>query len=362
MFRVLRNNNIATLKPDYQILEDSTIVDSTGKIIFFSVEKFINEIALGDSCFICGAPNGSKEFNDEHVIPEWILRKYDMFDKHITLLNGEQFTYSKYKIPCCVDCNSRLGKEVEEPIGAIVSQGYDAVVNYIKENGFWDFFIWLNLIFLKVQLRDKFFRFFLDNREPDVKISELMDWNPLHHIHCIARSVYTKCSISSRVLGSFIVLPALENEHIDKFDYGDNIPGKGILIKIGDTCFISILNDSGASLNLFTDEMNRIEGILTPLQYREILAHLSFFNVNLVQRPLYFTSYNPEKGCEIIAELPEIFEYKNTNEFKFGDFLYMGCSDFFERSEDPRRDEIKEKVKEGRWTFLFDGNGDFIQC
>lgn len=349
------------MKHDFQILEDSTIIDSDGKIIFFSVEKFINEIALGDSCFICGAANGSKVFNDEHVIPEWILRKYNMFDKQITLPNGQHFTYSKYKVPCCAECNSLLGKEIELPISSIISQGYDAVIKYVKENGCWDFFIWLNLIFLKVQLRDKSNRFFLDTRNPGLKISEFIDWNPLHHIHCIARSVYTKCAINAKVHGSFILLPALENKMIDKFDYGDNIPGKGIMLRLGDICFISILNDSGASLNFFSKTMEKIKGRLIPLQYREVLAHLSFYNVNLVHRPLYYTYYNPENGFEIMAEIPDILEYEDTKAFNYGDFLYMGCKEDLERSKESMINEIKEKVKEGRWTFLFDENDNFIQ-
>lgn len=349
------------MKNKFHIQNDTTILDSKGKIIFFSVEKFIKEIALGDSCFICGAKPESKPFNDEHVIPDWILRKYELYNKQITIPNGQSIPYSQYKVPCCVDCNSLLGKKIEEPISQIISKGFEGIIDYINKNGAWLFFIWLNLLFFKVQLRDRHFRYFSDKREPEVKISELTNWTPLHHIHCIVRSIYTKCKIDPKVFGSLIVLPAIDKIKMDHFDYGDNVPGKGVLIRLGGICFISILNDSCASLNLFSEKLNKINGNLSPLQYREILAHLSFLNVNLVQRPLYFTDIDKENDCKIIAKLPDSIEFRNNQEFNFSDFLLSGCQELMERSNDPRKDEILMNMKKGRWTFLFDENGNFIK-
>ncbi len=57
-------------------------------------------ICLGRCCFICGAQPGSKVFNDEHVIPEWVLRKFNLFNRTITLPNGGAVIVHK---PICAE-------------------------------------------------------------------------------------------------------------------------------------------------------------------------------------------------------------------------------------------------------------------
>jgi hypothetical protein len=47
-------------------------------------ERFIEDICLGDCCFICGAKPDEKPFNNEHILPDWVLRRYDLFARTIT--------------------------------------------------------------------------------------------------------------------------------------------------------------------------------------------------------------------------------------------------------------------------------------
>jgi hypothetical protein len=95
---------------------DGTIKDESGNIIFFSYERFLTDICEGDNCFMCGASPKDKEFNEEHVIPKWVLRKYGLFKQAITLPNGVSLRYDKYTVSCCKKCNSYLGATIEEPI------------------------------------------------------------------------------------------------------------------------------------------------------------------------------------------------------------------------------------------------------
>ena len=50
-----------------------SVVDAEGKVIFFSTERFVKDICLGDFCFICGADPSEKQFNNEHILPRWLL-------------------------------------------------------------------------------------------------------------------------------------------------------------------------------------------------------------------------------------------------------------------------------------------------
>ena len=47
--------------------------------------RFIREIGEGNCCFICGANPGSKAFNDDRVIPDWVLAKHGLHSNRITL-------------------------------------------------------------------------------------------------------------------------------------------------------------------------------------------------------------------------------------------------------------------------------------
>jgi hypothetical protein len=72
----------------WHIIDDKSVLDETGKVIFFSTERFVNDICLGDCCFICGANPKDKPFNNEHVLPERLLRRYGLFAREIMLPNA----------------------------------------------------------------------------------------------------------------------------------------------------------------------------------------------------------------------------------------------------------------------------------
>ena len=55
---------------------DGTVLDKDDRVVFFSTERFVKDICLGNCCFICGVAPGSVEFNDEHILPDWLLRRH----------------------------------------------------------------------------------------------------------------------------------------------------------------------------------------------------------------------------------------------------------------------------------------------
>ena len=69
---------------------DVTLVSHDGRILLMSCKRFIDEIVMGDACFVCGASPRDKTFDDEHIVPRWVLRRFDLFNKQITLPTGGQ--------------------------------------------------------------------------------------------------------------------------------------------------------------------------------------------------------------------------------------------------------------------------------
>jgi len=330
------------------------------KVLYFSLEDFIDKIIIDDNCFICGANPDLKEFNNEHVIPNWILRKHNLHSQKVKLSNDSLINYGQYVIPCCKNCNSELSDYYEKPLSKLLNKSYKEVVSEIKSDNsvFLLLFQWLNLIFLKTHLKDQYYNLSLDRRVNKGMISESYNWSDIHHIYCVARSHYSGAKINENAIGSMYILPAMEI--LDTFDYLDSTVGKTILIQLNEIALIANLTDAGAGLNLFSKTTNMISSALTHLQLREIVSVLNFINVNLEEKPTFLSDINSISGdYEIRAELPQYFKLLPINERTFspGEFLHYYVEDLIGDIEN--RDLILSQIKEGVRSYLLDKNGEF---
>lgn len=339
-----------------------TIKNNEGKIILYSIEQFIKDIGEKDNCFICGAEKNSKIFNDEHVIPNWLLKNCNLHGKTITLPNGYFFQYGKYTISCCEECNSELGEKVENPISRLLTLPYEDIISEIRKNQDLLFLIfqWLNLLFLKTALRDKTFNFFPDVRKGKKKISEIYDWETLHHIHCICRAHFVKSKVDSNVLGSLLILPAMIEPIFGKFDFADNQLSGSIMIRINDFFIIGILNDSCKSQMIFKHMIEKINGPLTRPQIRELFAHLTFINIHLKERPLYYSHVNTfGENHNIKAKTFENYEIVPEEEYliTWSELNYHYNKDTFLGTDID--ENILLEIKNGKRSFLFSGKDKF---
>lgn len=77
---------------------DGSVVDSYGRILYFSFDRFMSEIVQGNRCFICGISPDVARFNDEHALPDWILRRYELHGRKMHLPNATSCEYRHFKI------------------------------------------------------------------------------------------------------------------------------------------------------------------------------------------------------------------------------------------------------------------------
>ena len=133
----------------------NTIINSEGKILFYSLKDFHDRIVNGTDCFICGAENTEKIFNLEHVLPDWLLKRFSLQNKSITLSNQATYKYGKYKVRCCEECNRELGDLIEIPVSKLLKLPYQDICDTLKKDpkNFQLLFHWLMLIFFKVYLK-----------------------------------------------------------------------------------------------------------------------------------------------------------------------------------------------------------------
>jgi hypothetical protein len=343
--------------------ESNTVINSKGEIVYFGLEHFINDIAKGNSCFICGAKPESKQFNDEHIIPDWILRKYNLHDKTITLPNGQTIKYGQYKVPCCLDCNLELGKIYEKPLSILFSKNYNEIVDEIRQNPkiVQLIFKWLSIIFLKTHLKDKSLLYERDRRIDSGYLADNYYWEDIHHIHCVARSHYSKAKLDSNVYGTVLIFPNIVNDEFGGFDYIDSHSGKGVMLQLSEFSIIAVLNDSCAGYTFFKERLEKIDGSLSPFQLREIVAHMNFINLHLKERPIFYSSIKANGEYNIKADLPKILQLVEEEEriVTAGKFLRYYVEHMIGDIEN--KEQILNEIESGKRNYLFNEKGEFIK-
>lgn len=81
---------------------------------------------------------------DEHVIPKWLQKRYNLYNQYLTIPNGTKIQYSKLKISVNSEANTNFGK-----IERNISKG----IYNIDELYLWAFKIHIGLLFKDSQLK-----------------------------------------------------------------------------------------------------------------------------------------------------------------------------------------------------------------
>ena len=289
-----------------------------------------------------------------------MLSRYGLHSKYNTLPNATEIRYDTYTIPCCVTCNSLLGKEVENPVSDIIAGGYERVANYLRTEGCLLIFVWLALIFFKTHLKDTRLRLHRDLRQPDTTISDLYDVTALHHVHAIARAPYSRPVLDPEVFGSFLAVPASVSANYDQFDYGDLFETHTTLIRLGDTCFIAVLDDSCASAQVCEKITDAIVPPLSPIQLRELAAHLAHANSALKDRPQFRSIFSETEGFRIVCDRPAKVALGEMSADRYGAILSYITDPILSQFHNSNIDDIRRYVRAGNYTFLFDEQGRFL--
>lgn len=334
-----------------------------GSIIRFDFEEFTNGIVKGNDCFICGASPAVKPFNNEHVVPNWILKKYATPEAFMVLPNQTTIKYTSYVVPCCQSCNTDLGLIVETPISNLLKQPYEVVKEALASDKSLNqkLFQWLCLLFFKTHLKDSILSLDRDQRNGNKKIGDLYCWHPLYHIHNIVRQHHTNATLSSGIRGTVIVLPALLETPSEEFDYLDNINSQVMMIKVGKVVIFAVLNDSGFCNRSYKKFLKLITGSLNSVQIREIFARLRYLNTNIKRRPEFYSFFNA-KGYQIKARVPNRVELYTKHQEKISLFLLM--RQYIEELIPPDlsgREQLLQDLEQGRAQFILDENLRFFQ-
>lgn len=342
----------------------NVVTPKSKKIIHYSYSDFITSIVKGKCCFICGVSADSKEFNDEHVIPNWILRHFGTPESFMILPNGRTIKNSQYKVPCCRECNSDLGEIIEHFASNFLRRPYKEIRRELEKNNrlYFRLLQWMYLLFFKTHYKDCFLRVEMDNRKSATVIAETFCWHQLYQIHAIVRRHYTHAQISDNVYGSLIILEALQETPQPDFDYLDNLNSQVMMVKVGNIVIFSVLNDCGICENIYQEFISKITGSLSSVQIREIFARLRYANQQIEKRPEFYTVIDRKKGHRIKARIPKPIRINDgdTTKNELFKFMRFYIGDIMPKHI-PDREKLLMDLEQGHAQYVFDENNKFYQ-
>lgn len=343
---------------------EQTIIADDGRVLLMSCERFVRTICRGPNCFICGADPTEAPFNDEHIVPRWVLRRFDLFEKEITLPTGELRKYGGYRIPCCKACNELLGERVETPVSHLLRGPFSDVEARLADPRNRELlFVWLSLLFLKTHLKDARVPVHKDRRLGEAAIGDQYEWSLLHHIHAVARSPYSGAGLMPEVIGSLQVFEIAGAEVEEAYDYVGFSNQQTLVLQIGAVGIVAVLTDCEAAQIAWSDKLTVIDRPISNLQLREVGAMLACANANLKVRPEFGTFFADRSWLFIFARKAPTFELEPFDPEEFGHTLLFSVRRYVESgaveidgTRDP--DLVASKIATGYVRFLTDESGN----
>lgn len=244
-----------------------------------------------DRCFLCARSLEKVGTSREHIIPRWVLRKYNLFDRTVTISDQTNLAYKRHTVPCCLTCNAFLGQQVEQPIRETLLQWPQTLERDIRDTRFLEkLFCWLSLLNFKSLYKDVFLTRYNNESQQQFRLGEGRDWFIHHHVNTLCRLAFPELTIDPHAFGSllFFVLP---EDGSEPFDFITIHEASTIMVRVSRVALVAALNDSCGALTIFNDTIGRSmpNRPLDILDVREILGHITVINEYLEERPQYHT-------------------------------------------------------------------------
>lgn len=254
-----------------------------------SIELLLKEIedfsSAGERCFLCGKSLLSGDYTQEHIIPRWAQRRYDLWDQHMVLVNGTSIPYRNLTVPCCDECNKYRLKPIEDSISQTVDLGKKAV----EQLGQMTIFLWLGKLLYGLLYKE--LTLLLNRADPSagtIITPELIERYRTHRFFLQQVRQVVECI--DFCPGSIHVFSMQKMpQPILEWDFCDNIDTMFVGCRAGRTAFFASLGDGGAEQSMAAHFSSIADIDLHPIQFREICAMVCYRSTLQTRIPKYFT-------------------------------------------------------------------------
>jgi len=237
-------------------------------------------------CFLCARHFDDVHLTDEHVIPKWAQRRFNLWNEKLTILNKTEIPYKLLTVPCCEECNKYRLQPIETSVSSAVRQGSEA----LQALGANIIFLWLGKIFYGILYRE--LSLLLNRKESGGLTIVTPDILREYEMHLfLLQQAREKVQLVDFNPGSIYVFRCQSplNPQL-QWDLCDNVQTLFIGIRMADVGVIGVLGDGGAQM-IYSDEYAKLKAIpLHPIQFRELCAHFSYRSSIATRTPKYITA------------------------------------------------------------------------
>jgi len=248
-------------------------------------------------CFLCSDDIDVNSQSAEHVIPKWLQNKYNLWSKTISLLNKSHIQYRYLKVPCCIECNNKYLRPIEDDIKDHTNYGFEGFKKIDKLK----LYYWLGKIYYGILYKELFL--LMDKASPNkgtILDTDFLDQLKAHYL--FLQGIRGRHNFKGFFPASIMFFETqIPNDINQQWDFVDNILSMFIGIRIGNIGIISVLQDGG-SLEEFGDIYDDFRKVpLHPIQFRELCANIAYRST-LFNRVPKFISH--EDGIITTQQLP----------------------------------------------------------
>jgi hypothetical protein len=259
-------------------------------------DPFDQMVFTYDRCFLCGNLLNELNSSVEHIFPKWLQNKFALWNKELILLNGTSIKYKNLKIPCCKECNSIMGRNIEKPLEQGVSFGYEEFMKLNKMI----IFQWLNKIAYGMLFKELSLKAQLSDPKSDMIYNE--EHFKKHKMqHLFLRSIIYATGLINNPWS--ILIFRIDPNGEDRYWAHDNPFIKTFFIRMNDIGVISHLMDNGYNEGYFM-EFDSMRGLLSrtlhPIQFAELCAQFLYKSFLFYREPYYTILFDENRNPKTI--------------------------------------------------------------
>lgn len=309
------------------------------------------EIFNPDSCLVCGdvLSGRSDLYSQEHIFPKWFLRRYELWNERLTLLNSSQIKYKDLKIPCCKDCNNRHLSAIESIVRAGFVGGYDELIK-IPPSVLVAWLVKIHLGLLRKECTLSVDRGLAQSQ----KILNTHDLAPYRVLQAVLKGVakdYSfSCNVSEHPASLFIY--RIKDGTGPNFNYHDTWSTMCLMLKAGEVGILAVF-DMGALAHRYSELFKRYEAYaLHYEQFLELTARAIERSASYTHSPLCTLFDNEER-----VSVDVVSSYLSSGFYEFGDFSIDIVAGAFEALGG--RGDTLYNPKDWGNTLLLNADGSF---
>lgn len=220
--------------------------------------EFGKPLPIGKTtCFLCTGLASTQE----HVIPEWLQHRFDLWDQHLVLPNNTFIPYRQLTIPACACCNNRALSALEKKIES----------NKASNADIWR---WANKVHAGLCYKDQLLAW--DRKHPDCPIGQVIQpGDPLELTRYFLRCIPGKLRVQPDPFGSVFRFPF--NVPQD-FALHHTFQQQSVCISLGSIGYVVFIKDGQ-----FLEHSRTIQASYKSAAKQGTLPHMLFFFAQCIE-------------------------------------------------------------------------------